>query len=148
MAILLQNRQRRLRLCWPKVRPWAEAVLQASGLEEGEVGLRLVSEKEIQELNARFRGEDCPTDILSFSFIGTSIPGEAAIVGDIVISGDATLAQAQRYGHSPEQELKVLWAHGVAHLMGYRDYTAEERRVMRRVERRLGRAADVALSGR
>ena len=145
MAITIQNRQRRLKLDRKALMPWAQALFQAAGFGEGEICARIVSRKRIQELNRRFRGVDEPTDVMAFPFEDVAVPGEASPIGDIVISGDAVLDQAERYGHSPEEEFRLLLAHGVAHLLGHEDYNREDRRRMGRVQQRLMKAAHVAL---
>lgn len=142
MGILLQNRQRRLPLNRSFLMRWGRCLLDAAGFAEGDVGVRIVRAAEIQRLNAQFRGEDVPTDVLAFSFQDIRVPGEGAIIGDVVISVDAVVDQARRYRHSEIEELKILMSHGVAHLKGYDDGCREDRRRMRQVERRLRKSAD------
>jgi len=66
----------------------------------------IASDRELRELNRRFRGKNHATDVLSFP------PDE------IVISLDRALTQAAECGHSVEDELKILMLHGVLHLAG------------------------------
>ena len=79
----------------------------------GEVNIRVTTNRELQELNRRFRKENQPTDVLSF-------PSETPkLAGDIAISGEIAAANAAEMGHSPQTELKVLILHGLLHLAGY-----------------------------
>jgi len=73
----------------------------------------------IRRLNREFRGQDYPTDVLSFP-AGRS-PGNGAgsrRAGDIAISLARARAQARRFGHSAEQEICILMLHGLLHLLG------------------------------
>jgi probable rRNA maturation factor len=77
---------------------------------KGEVAVLVTSRRRIQALNRRFRRKDKPTDVLSF-------PGPNG--GDIAICADIARANAQRLGHSVNDELKILLLHGMLHLAGY-----------------------------
>lgn len=85
----------------------------------------------IAELNLTWRGRSGPTDVLSFA----QREGEAAdpddlMLGDIVISIDRALAQAEEYGHSAEREVAFLAVHGLLHLLGYDHEQPEDEAVM------------------
>ena len=110
--------------------------------------LLLVSEEEIRELNARERGVDSVTDVLSFPSMdgikGAPILAEEhgeeldedgnVFLGSIVICEKRAREQAQEYGHSFERELWYLAVHGVLHCLGYDHMTEEEKREMREKE--------------
>lgn len=110
--------------------------------------LLLVSEEEIRELNARERGVDRVTDVLSFPSMdgikgkpvladehGECIDEEGRIyLGGIVICEKRAREQAAEYGHSFERELWYLAVHGVLHCLGYDHETEEEKREMRAKE--------------
>ena len=76
----------------------------------GEVAVLITGNRQIRQLNRRFRKKDKPTDVLSF-------PREDG--GDIAISAQIATESAKRYGHAPADELKVLILHGMLHLAGY-----------------------------
>ena len=81
----------------------------------------------IQTLNRDFRGEDKPTDVLSFP-AGTPMPGaNAQYLGDLAISVAYAQAQAAQAGHSLAAEVQLLAVHGVLHLLGYDHNTPEEK---------------------
>jgi probable rRNA maturation factor len=80
---------------------------------DGEVNVRITSNRELRELNRRFRRKDKPTDVLSFP------TGWPKLVGDIAISADIAASNAAEMGHSTETELKILILHGLVHLAGY-----------------------------
>ena len=93
---------------------------------QGEVDILIATNKRLRELNRRFRRKDKPTDVLSF-------PRPSG--GDIAISAQIALENAQRYGHSLAIELKILVLHGMLHLAGY-DHESDNGR-MARAESRL-----------
>ena len=61
----------------------------------------------------QFRKKDYATDVLSFP------SGEADPIGDIAISMNRARAQAKEFGHTADEELRILLLHGVLHLLGY-----------------------------
>lgn len=110
--------------------------------------LLLVSEEEIRALNARERGVDRVTDVLSFPSMD-GIKGKPVLadehgecideagrvfLGSIVICENRAREQAAEYGHSVERELWYLAVHGVLHCLGYDHETEEEKREMREKE--------------
>ncbi len=91
-----------------------------------EIGLRLTNDSEIQELNAQYRHQDKPTDVLSFAALEVDSPVPSEVLasmplylGDIVISVDTAQQQAQKQGHSLLTELAWLASHGLLHLLGW-----------------------------
>jgi probable rRNA maturation factor len=86
---------------------------EAVGIE-GEVDVLLTSDAEIKRLNRAFRGMNKATDVLSFP-----APEEAEdMAGDIAISLETALCQANQHGHSLRDELRVLMLHGLLHIDG------------------------------
>ena len=59
------------------------------------------------------------------------------MLGDIVISKEKVLAQAEAYGHSPKREFAFLIAHSMLHLFGYDHMEEEERLVMEERQREI-----------
>lgn len=97
----------------------AERVLAAARLGEREVQVSFVDDEEIRALNHQWRGLDEPTDVLSFAaWEGEPMPGAEAFLGDLVISLERARAQAAELGHAALDEVAVLVAHGLLHLLG------------------------------
>jgi probable rRNA maturation factor len=97
-----------------------------------EIGLRFTDDTEIQALNAQYRHQNKPTDVLSFAALETDFPQSEEMLasvplylGDIVISIDTANRQAQQQEHSLETELAWLASHGLLHLLGW-DHPDEE----------------------
>ena len=92
-----------------------------------------VDDMMMRDLNARFRGKDRPTDVLSFP------SGERDHLGDIAIATPTARRQARRSGHSAAREARRLLLHGFLHLLGY-DHDADDGK-MAKVEARLRKKA-------
>ncbi len=107
-----------------------------------------VSAEEICDLNARTRGIERVTDVLSFPTLDT-IKGKPLkrkehaeaideygrlLIGSVVICKDRAREQAEEYGHSYERELHYLTVHGIMHCLGYDHMTDEEKSEMREKE--------------
>ncbi|MBM6750613.1 rRNA maturation RNase YbeY [Mediterraneibacter glycyrrhizinilyticus] len=121
---------------------------------EAEVNLLLTTDEEIHRMNMEFRQIDRPTDVLSFPMIEYETPGDFSgireesddlfdpesgelLLGDIVISKDKVMFQAEQYGHSPRREYAFLIAHSMLHLFGYDHMEDDERRIMEERQRRI-----------
>ncbi len=103
--------------------------------EDTEVSFTLTDNKFIHELNKKHRNIDRPTDVLSFPLIDFNAENIDSIkgtiyLGDIIISIDKAMSQAEEYGHSIERELGFLTAHSMLHLLGYDHMMPEEEKIM------------------
>jgi probable rRNA maturation factor len=117
---------------------------KAAGLR-GKVNVVLTSSREVRALNRRFRGQDKPTDVLSFSpapllggadefGAGHRPLATSEFSGEIVISADIAARNASIYKHPLAQEVKILILHGMLHLAGY-DHESDRGQMARREER-------------
>ena len=102
------------------------ATLKFEGLKEDnyEVDVSIVNDEMIREMNKEFRNIDSATDVLSFPLGEDGVydvnpETEAKMLGDIVISVDHALHQADLYGHGIEREIAFLTVHSMLHLLGY-----------------------------
>src|SRR3954468_10394696 len=93
----------------------------------------VTGDAELRKLNRDFRGKDYATDVLSFPSLARPL-ASAATIGDLAISAARARAQAREFGHTTEDELRVLMLHGVLHLLGM-DHETDGGR-MARAERR------------
>jgi probable rRNA maturation factor len=136
--VRLLNRQRRLKLDAAALRALAERVLDGEGADpNAAVEVVLVRDEAIRALNAAYLGQPVPTDVLAFPADADGWPaGETPLLGSVVVSTDRAVAQAAERGLRPAHELGRLVAHGVLHLLGYRDAAPRERARMRRREDR------------
>ena len=110
------------------LRQLAEAVLFAEGFPpEAEVSITLVEDDEMAAWNSRALGQPGPTDVLSFP-VETLRPGKVPdsvadgppiLIGDVVIAPDYVRRQADQYGVVADDEIALMVAHGILHLLGY-----------------------------
>jgi probable rRNA maturation factor len=116
----------------------------------GELGVKIVDDREMAELHLEYMGEPGPTDVLSFSGGGEVDPEfgfelEGAPFGDIVLDWHAVIRQARvRSRAGLLDEASVLLIHGLAHLLGHDHRTRQQARRMHRLERVGLRAVGVA----
>ena len=127
------------------IRRRAAKMLEHLDLQNVELSVALVGDAAIQELNRTYRHIDKPTDVLSFPLherpagwkpkgargaeIGAGFPFEGPI-GDVILSIDTARRQAEGAGRPLLDELTMLLAHGLLHLLGYDHRTNAEDREM------------------
>lgn len=102
---------------------------------------RITNDAELRSLNAQFRGNDYPTDVLSFPVVHAPIRRVRSIpLGDIAISIQRARTQASEYHHAPEDEIRILMLHGVLHLLGmdHESDAGQMKRTETRWRRKLG----------
>ena len=137
------------------IRRCCQAVLTTEKFgKDAEVSVSFVSNNEIRNLNKIYRNKDSVTDVLSFPLTGSDGTVEinpetgAVQLGDVVISLETAVKQAQNYGHSLEREVGFLTVHSMLHLLGYDHETSQlDQRIMREKEEsvleKLGISRDV-----
>jgi len=134
----IQNRQRKLKVDTDRVRQRMLAVLGGEvAAAPVEIGLVLLRDAPLAELNRQYRGRAGATDVLAFPVDASAWPpGEPRSLGEVVLSVDRAQVQARERGLDVQLELERLAVHGTLHLLGYRDATPGERARMRRREDR------------
>ncbi|MBQ5755289.1 MAG: rRNA maturation RNase YbeY [Oscillospiraceae bacterium] len=107
------------------IRRSCNAVLEFEKFEgPAEISVTFVDNARIAELNAEYRSKPTPTDVLSFPLgedgvYDTDPDTGAKILGDIVISMEKAMEQAELYGHALQREVAFLTVHSMLHLLGY-----------------------------
>ena len=107
------------------IRRCCQAVLATEKFSsDAEVSVSFVSNNEIKNLNKIYRNKDAVTDVLSFPLSDDGrydINNETGmcLLGDVVISLQTAMSQAEMYGHSLEREIGFLTVHSMLHLLGY-----------------------------
>ncbi len=119
---------------------------------DAECSLVITTTDDIHEYNLSSRGIDSATDVLSFPAIDFQKPCDYSIIdennytmfnpdtgclmlGDIVISYEHVLKQAEEYAHTVKRELSFLILHSILHLFGYDHMTDEDRVIMEEVQK-------------
>lgn len=132
----------------------AERMLAALDLRGVEVSLALVGDETIRTLNREWRKKDKPTDVLSFPMmddVAVGVAGAApagggpTLLGDVIVSTPTATRQARERKAPLAQEVTVLLAHGVLHLLGFDHDSDDEEREMDAYARVLEAAALSAL---
>ncbi len=107
-----------------------------------EISIMITDDRSIREINREQRNIDSPTDVLSFPMVDMhegkiisdtgdfDLDNNLLILGDIVISIETAVRQAEEYGHSLEREMAFLVTHGVFHLLGYDHQDSEQEKKM------------------
>ena len=119
VAVAVASRRRVAGVRAADVRRDAALLMHALNVA-AELSLALVGDDEMQRLNARYRGLDRPTDVLAFAQregAGGSL--HLDLLGDVVISLDTASRQAAERGVTLRDEVRLLLAHGLLHLLGY-----------------------------
>lgn len=135
------------------IRKACNATLKNEGFEDSaEVDVTLVNDEMIQQINNEHRNIDASTDVLSFPLgengvYDTDPENGAKMLGDIVISVEHAIAQADLYGHGLEREIAYLTVHSMLHLLGYDHVNGGlERTIMREKEENILDALGLAIN--
>ena len=136
----------------PLIEAAVEATIAYFDIKESlEVSVSLVDNDEIAAINEEQRNIKGPTDVLSFPMIefgdltmlealGSAMvsPETGEIyLGDMVLSMDKVVSQAEDYGHSVEREMTFLVVHSMLHLLGYDHMTPDEEQEMIRLQKEI-----------
>jgi len=127
-----------------RIRKRIGKILRDLGYPEAELSLLFTDDEGITELNRRYLKRDKPTNVLAFPMTDAEQPElETSMLGDIVISLDAALRDAQTSGESLEGTVDRLLIHGLLHLLGYEHEGSrqEARRMEKETERLLAMIA-------
>lgn len=135
------------------IRKACTATLKLEGFDDpSEVEVTLVNDETIREMNNKFRNIDASTDVLSFPLGENGVYDKnpetgAKMLGDIVISVEHALSQADLYGHGIEREVAFLTVHSMLHLLGYdHENGGLEKTIMREKEEKVLDALGLAIN--
>ena len=141
IRVIITDRQKKIKIptgLRMLMRRCCNAILKFEAFEgSAEINIILVDDKEIAEINNRCRRMNSVTDVLSFP-MGEHGKYEinpetgAQMLGDIIISVETVLKQADAYEHSMRREMAYLVAHGLLHLLGYDHESSDIERVRMR----------------
>jgi probable rRNA maturation factor len=115
-----------------RMRDVARAVLEGEEVSEYEISLAFVDNVTIHRLNKQFLDHDEPTDVLSFPY---SAANAKKLEGELVLGVEVAQEQANERGHDVHAELALYVIHGLLHLCGYDDKSADDEKAMRERER-------------
>jgi len=125
---------------------WLESVLENVLIAQAvdsrvELGLVIVGQERVRQLNMSYLGKDEHTDVLAFSMLPEQSGGDHAPfatppdgikhLGEVIISYPQAVIQAEECHHFIKREIAILIIHGVLHLLGYEHDTPELKRKMK-----------------
>ena len=156
VKVTIFNKQKKIKLPVGTkllIRKACIATLKLEGFEDSaEVDVTIVDDETIREINLEQRELDKSTDVLSFPLGEDGVYDQnpstgACMLGDIVISAETALRQADLYGHSTQREIAFLTVHSMLHLLGYDHVNGGmEEAVMREKEEEVLKALGLAIN--
>ena len=112
-----------------KLVKWIGDVVSSEGFQVGEINYIFCDDSYLNKINQEFLNHDTFTDIISFDYtLGKEVGG------DIFISIERVLENAEKFNEVFENELHRVMIHGILHFMGYKDKTKKEKTLMRTKE--------------
>jgi len=112
-----------------KLVKWIGDVISSEGFQVGEINYIFCDDSYLNKINQEFLNHDTFTDIISFDYtLGKEVGG------DIFISIERVLENAEKFNEVFENELHRVMIHGILHFMGYKDKTKKEKTLMRTKE--------------
>jgi probable rRNA maturation factor len=113
-----------------------------TGAASAEISIRLASDADVHTLNRQYRGQDKPTNVLSFPMVQpdlletiTNTDDGEALLGDIVLARETCAREATERGVPLQDHAAHLIVHGVLHLLGYDHMTETQADTMEAIER-------------
>jgi probable rRNA maturation factor len=141
IAVTIQNRQRTRRINAPFLRRMvADLLVHKLALASAEVGVCLVADEQMTELNEGYLNHEGSTDVITFDYSERQTRNSklaSTIHGEIFVCVDEAIRQAKRFKTSWQSEVVRYAVHGVLHLLGHDDKHAKSRQKMKREENRL-----------
>ena len=116
-SILISDEQQTLRVDESRLRACVQSVLGDSCYQACTISIAIVDDPTIHDINRQFLKHDYPTDVISFVLEDDG----SKLEGELVVSSDTAIQNAQEYGWPATDELLLYVLHGCLHLVGYRD---------------------------
>lgn len=107
-------------------------VVKELDIENAIFNIIFIDNKEIRDINREYRNVDRETDVISFALEDNMdvVYDDFRLLGDIYISYEKAIEQAETYNHSVKREVFFLATHGILHLLGYDHMEEEDEKVM------------------
>ena len=112
-----------------KVKRWLEAVAEKHACTIGTISFIFCNDDYILDINQKYLNHDYYTDVITFDY-----REENTLSGDVFISLDTVQSNADDFNTTFEEELHRVIVHSVLHLIGFKDKSEDEERVMRESE--------------
>ena len=112
-----------------KYKQWVKGIILAENKKEGDIVFVFCNDEYLLEKNIQFLNHDTYTDVIAFDYCSDSI-----INGDILISTERVIENAKNLEVDFLTELNRVMVHGLLHLLGYKDKTGVDAKLMREKE--------------
>lgn len=109
-----------------RIKAWLKKIITSEHFELEQINFIFCSDDYLHKLNLLYLGHDTYTDIITFDY-----SAEGSLEGDIYISVDRVSENAQNLGVDFNEEINRVMAHGVLHMMGFKDKSVVEKKEMR-----------------
>ena len=138
MKIQIDDRQESIKVNSAMTRRMARRTLTSEGRPDAEVSILFIGEEEMRSMNKQYLGKNVPTDVLAFRMADGEHPEiNPSLLGDVIVSADEALIQAQARNICVNDELALYVVHGILHLLGYDDRQPAEASIMRRKQQEI-----------
>lgn len=118
--------------------------IEKLNLGEVEFNIIIVDNEYIHNLNKEYRHIDRETDVITFALEDDkTVISKVRVLGDIYISIDKAISQAEEYGHSLKREISFLTIHGILHLLGYDHMNEKDEKKMFSLQDEILNKADI-----
>jgi probable rRNA maturation factor len=134
--IAISNRQRARKIDLRLLEKITAAALAELKIESGELGIILMSAREMAMLNEDFLGHEGPTDVITFDYLEGGSP-KSEIHGEIFVCVQEAERQSKEFGTIWQSEVVRYVVHGILHLLGHNDLKPVARKKMKQAEGRL-----------
>ncbi|MGE0009470.1 MAG: rRNA maturation RNase YbeY [Candidatus Babeliales bacterium] len=143
--ILIENSQTAIPINTQEIERIAQILLNALNYTDYDLGILITTNEEMHDYNKDYRGQDKPTDILSFPYHPDLRAGERINtqtqddknLGDIILAPQYIMDDLERWEQSFETRMKVLLVHGICHLLGYDHIEDADYEIMKQKEEEL-----------
>ena len=114
------------------LKKWISFIINKKKRKAGELNFVFCSDEGLLKMNKQYLNHDTYTDILTFDYSkeNKTLP----VSGDIYISIERVMENAEKFSKTVEDELHRVMIHGTLHLLGYKDKTKAEKQEMRKQE--------------
>jgi len=135
---------------WENLLPECEAlcanILAVLGIKQDtELSILLTDDAQVKTLNAEYRDQDKPTNVLSFPVVQIAVGDDLPpMLGDVIFARETLIREAEELGISLHDHFSHLLLHGVLHLMGYDHLDDEEAQEMENFETELLEKLNIA----
>jgi len=119
---------------------WVDRAMQATGRrDDADVSVRVVCKSEMQKLNSEFRGQDKPTNVLSFPAGDIEgLPADAGVpLGDIVVCAEVVRSEATEQGKATAAHWAHMVVHGTLHILGFDHENDSDAAIMEGLEKQI-----------